>query len=196
MGRAYHRLRESLLSSDSWDAAGKGGKRAARRTAQSSAAKRRERSILPPAASGGGAEPGFARPEPAAAQGAESSYDAIAELYDPWSRSVTEDIDFYVAEARKAGGPVVELGVGTGRIAIPTAQAGIRVIGVDSSPGMLEVCREVARSSGVAELLDLRIGDLRDPPVTETVGLVTCPFRAFLHLHDDEERLEALRAAH
>ena len=39
-----------------------------------------------------------------------SPYDAIAELYDPWSRSVTEDVPFYVAEARKAGGPVVELG--------------------------------------------------------------------------------------
>jgi ubiquinone/menaquinone biosynthesis C-methylase UbiE len=70
-----------------------------------------------------------------------SEYDAIAELYDPWSRSVTEDIDFYVAEARKAGGPVVELGVGTGRIAVPVAAAGVPVIGVDSSAGMLEVCR-------------------------------------------------------
>ena len=38
---------------------------------------------------------------------AASPYDAIAELYDPWSRSVTEDVPFYVAEARKAGGPVV-----------------------------------------------------------------------------------------
>ena len=52
-----------------------------------------------------------------------SVYDAIAELYDPWSLSVTEDVPFYVAEARKAGGPVVELGVGTGRIAVPTAVA-------------------------------------------------------------------------
>src|SRR5688500_891313 len=114
MGRAYHRPCDAPLSSGSWDAAGKGGKRAARRTALS-AAKRRERGILPPAASGGAAEPGFARLEPAAAQGSESSYDSIAELYDPWSRSVTEDVDFYVAEAHKAGGgPVVELGVGTG----------------------------------------------------------------------------------
>jgi predicted RNA methylase len=64
-----------------------------------------------------------------------SVYDAIAELYDPWSRSVTEDVSFYVEEAERAGSPVVELGVGTGRIAVPTAAAGIRVIGVDSSPG-------------------------------------------------------------
>jgi SAM-dependent methyltransferase len=124
-----------------------------------------------------------------------SSYDAIAALYDPWSRSVTEDVDFYVAEARKAGGPVVELGVGTGRIAVPTAVAGVPVIGVDSSRGMLEVCRRRAEEAGVAHLLDLRVGDLRSPPVDERVRLVTSPFRALLHLHSDPERLGALRAA-
>lgn len=126
---------------------------------------------------------------------ANSAYDAIAGLYDPWSVSVTEDVSFYVAEAKRAGGPIVELAVGTGRIAVPTAAAGIRVIGVDSSPGMLEVCRERAELAGVAELLDLRLGDLAEPPVEERVRLVTCPFRSYLHLLSDEERLRALRAA-
>ena len=64
-----------------------------------------------------------------------SPYDSIARLYDPWSVSVTEDVGFYVDLALEAGGPVVELGVGTGRIAVPTAAAGVRVIGVDSSRG-------------------------------------------------------------
>jgi SAM-dependent methyltransferase len=125
-----------------------------------------------------------------------SSYDAIAALYDPWSRSVTEDVDFYVAEARKARGAIVELGVGTGRIAVPVAQAGVRVIGVDDSEGMLAVCRRRAEEAGVDDLLDLRVGDLRHPPVTERVTLVTCPFRALLHLDSDEERLQALGAVH
>jgi SAM-dependent methyltransferase len=125
-----------------------------------------------------------------------SAYDSIAELYDPWSRSVTEDVSFYVAEARRAGGAVVELAVGTGRIAIPTAAEGISVIGVDSSPGMLEVCRQRAELAGVTELLDLRLGDLAEPPVEEQVRLVTCPFRSYLHLLDDVGRLRALRAAH
>jgi SAM-dependent methyltransferase len=124
-----------------------------------------------------------------------SSYDEIARLYDPWSVSVTEDVGFYVSEARRAAPPVVELGVGTGRIAVPIAAEGIDVIGVDSSPGMLEVCREQAEAAGVAELLDLRLGDLRAPPVYERVELVLCPFRSFLHLHRDEERLAALSAA-
>jgi SAM-dependent methyltransferase len=124
-----------------------------------------------------------------------SAYDAIARLYDPWSVSVTEDVAFYVSEAKRAGGPIVELAVGTGRIAIPTAAEGISVIGIDSSPGMLEVCRERAELAGVAELLDLRLGDLLEPPADERVGLVTCPFRSYLHLQGDDERLRALRAA-
>jgi SAM-dependent methyltransferase len=126
-----------------------------------------------------------------------SLYDSIAELYDPWSRSVTEDVGFYVEEAvaRAGAGAVVELGVGTGRIAVPTAAQGIRVIGVDSSPRMLEVCRQRAELAGVSELVDLRLGDITAPPVEERVGLVTCPFRSFLHLLDDGTRLRALRAS-
>ena len=124
-----------------------------------------------------------------------SAYDSIARIYDPWSVSVTEDVSFYVAEAKRAGGPVVELAVGTGRIAVPTAVAGVRVIGVDSSRGMLDVCRERAELAGVSELLDLRLGELDDPPVEERVRLVTCPFRSYLHLLTDDDRLRGLGAA-
>jgi SAM-dependent methyltransferase len=124
-----------------------------------------------------------------------SAYDAIARLYDRWSTGVVEDISFYVEEALASGGQVVELGVGTGRIAIPTAMAGVHVIGVDSSAGMLAVCAEQARRAGVGPRLELREGDLRRPPVGERVPLVTCPFRAYLHLSSDEQRLEALAAA-
>jgi SAM-dependent methyltransferase len=123
-----------------------------------------------------------------------SAYDRIARLYDPWSVSVVEDVGFYVDEARRSGGPVVELGVGTGRIAIPIALAGIEVIGVDASEGMLEVARERAELVGVT--VDLRFGDLRDPPVAGTFPLVVCPFRSLLHMQTDADRRAALRAVH
>ena len=71
-------------------------------------------------------------------------YDRIASFYDPWSRSVTEDVGFYVDEALASGGPVVELAVGTGRSRCPSPEAGIDVIGVDSSPAMLAVARAAA----------------------------------------------------
>jgi SAM-dependent methyltransferase len=122
-------------------------------------------------------------------------YDRIAGIYDPWSRSVREDVDFYVEHALEVHEPVVELAVGTGRIAIPIAAAGVRVIGVDSSPGMLAVARAAATEAGLADLLDLRVGDLRKPPVPERVELVICPFRSLLHMETEEEKLRALRAA-
>lgn len=121
-----------------------------------------------------------------------SPYDAIAELYDPWSASVVEDVGFYLGEARRSRGPVVELGVGTGRIAIPIAAEGIRVIGVDSSRGMLDVCARRAALAGVD--VDLRLGDLREPPVRERVPLVICPFRSLLHMHTDDDRRGVLGA--
>jgi SAM-dependent methyltransferase len=122
-------------------------------------------------------------------------YDRIAAIYDPWSRSVTEDVGFYVDRALASGGPVVELAVGTGRIAIPIARAGIDVIGVDTSPGMLAVARAAAEAAGVAGHLDLRLGDLREPPVSERVPLVICPFRSLLHMETEDEKLRALVSA-
>jgi len=121
-----------------------------------------------------------------------SPYDAIAELYDPWSASVVEDVGFYLDESRRSGGPVVELGVGTGRIAVPIAADGIRVIGVDSSRGMLDVCARRAALAGVE--LDLRVGDLREPPVHEHVPLVICPFRSLLHMQTNDDRRRVLAA--
>lgn len=122
-------------------------------------------------------------------------YDRIARFYDPWSRSVTEDVSFYVEQALASGGPVVELAVGTGRIAVPIAEAGIAVIGVDASPEMLAIAREAAEAAGVGVLVDLRVGDLRKPPVHERVPLAICPFRSLLHMETEREKLRALTAA-
>jgi SAM-dependent methyltransferase len=122
-----------------------------------------------------------------------SPYDAIARVYDPWSAGVVEDVEFYVEEAVASGGPVVELACGTGRIAVPIAKAGVRVIGVDGSAAMLNVAREYAARERVE--LDLRVGDMREPPVDERVPLVLIPFRSLLHMTTEEDRLRALRAA-
>ena len=120
-----------------------------------------------------------------------SAYDEIARLYDPWSRSVVEDVAFYVDEAVRSGGPVLELGVGTGRIAVPIGAAGVEIVGVDLSEGMLAVARERAELAGVA--VDLRLGDMREPPVEGTFPLVAVPFRSLLHMETDRDRRAVLR---
>src|SRR3954454_16251360 len=110
-----------------------------------------------------------------------SWYEGWADRYAEWSDGVTADVPFYVGLARDADGPLVELAVGNGRVAIPVAQAtGRRVIGIDSSPAILAHARERAVEVGVE--LDLREGDIRDFELEEPAGLIYCPGRSLLHL--------------
>lgn len=107
--------------------------------------------------------------------------EAFSSRYEEWSAHMEADISFYVDLAREASGPLVELAVGNGRVAIPVALAtGNPVIGIDSSPAMLEQARSRASEAGVD--LDLREGDMRDIAIDEQAGLIYCPFRALLHL--------------
>ncbi len=110
-----------------------------------------------------------------------SWYDAWADRYEDWTDGMSADVPFYVELARQADGPLVELAVGTGRVAIPVAQAtGRRVIGIDSSQGMLSQARLRAVEAGVE--LDLREGDMRDFEIEEPAALIYCPGRSLLHL--------------
>lgn len=110
-----------------------------------------------------------------------SWYEGFADVYDTWSAHVTADVAFYVGLARDAEGPIVELAVGNGRVAIPVAQAtGRRIIGIDSSPAMLAQARARAGEAGVD--LDLHLGDMRDLTLEEPAAFFYCPFRSLLHL--------------
>jgi ubiquinone/menaquinone biosynthesis C-methylase UbiE len=107
--------------------------------------------------------------------------EAFARCYDEWSADMTADVPFYVSLAQEAAGPLVELAVGSGRVAVPVALAtGRPVIGIDSSPAMLAQARERAAAAGVE--LDLLEGDMRDLELDEPAALVYCPYRALLHL--------------
>jgi SAM-dependent methyltransferase len=110
-----------------------------------------------------------------------SDYEAFASIYDDWSAHMTEDVPFYVELARAAEGPIVELAVGNGRVAIPVArETGRKVIGIDRSPAMLAQARERAAAAGVN--VELREGDIRDLELAEPAALIYCPFRSLLHL--------------
>lgn len=105
---------------------------------------------------------------------------------------MTEDIPFYVELALAAGGRVLEVGVGSGRIAVPIALAGVPVVGVDSSRVMLDLARERAAPHAIE--LELVHADMRALPDLGRFALVIVPFRAFLHLRDHAERLAVLRS--
>ena len=113
--------------------------------------------------------------------------EAFADRYDEWAAHMTEDVAFYVGLARESDGPIVELAVGNGRVAIPVAQAtGRPVIGIDTSPAMLAQAR--ARAAEAAVELELHEGDMRELTLGEQAGLIYCPFRGLLHLQTWADR--------
>jgi len=114
-----------------------------------------------------------------------SEYDAWAPVYDAWAADMTEDVAHYVSLAREADGPIVELMVGSGRVAIEVVrQSGKPVLGIDWSPAMLEIARE--RSLGLP--LELRLGDVRELELKEPAALIYVPYRSLLHLHGWQEK--------
>jgi SAM-dependent methyltransferase len=130
----------------------------------------------------------------------ENQYDTIAnfaEFYDSTPLYMERrDIGFYVEEGRASGGPVLELGCGTGRVLLPTAGAGVAITGLDGSANMLERCRAklAAEPEDVRRRTELVRGDLASFELGRQFALITIPFRPFQHLLTVEEQLGCLRA--
>ena len=126
---------------------------------------------------------------------ADSTFDQWAEIYDSVYSYVVEDIPFYVEEALNADGPVLELGCGTGRVAIPIAEAGVDIVALDSSAAMLEATRrKMGRLKDGSGSLTLVQADMRDFSLdrAEGFGLVIIPFRGFLSLLSVPDEVSAL----
>ncbi|MBV9946527.1 MAG: class I SAM-dependent methyltransferase [Myxococcales bacterium] len=130
---------------------------------------------------------------------------SLAHYEDPAYYTATyarrlEDVAFYVSLAARARGPVLEYGVGNGRIALPIARHGARVVGVDHSGPMLDDLRARLRDepADVAARVRLVRGDMRRVRVEGRFALVLCPFNAALHLYErrDVERFLARVQAH
>ncbi|MBN1900436.1 class I SAM-dependent methyltransferase [Candidatus Sumerlaeota bacterium] len=114
-----------------------------------------------------------------------------ANFYDYYSLGIPGDVEFYVDEAKKAGSPVLEIGCGTGRILIPTAQAGISITGLDRAPSMLDILRNKITDldKNTQSRIQIVEGDMRDFSLKEKFKLVTIPYRAFLHLLTSEDQI-------
>ena len=130
---------------------------------------------------------------------AHDGYAAIAELYEavPLYRE-RPDVAFYVGAARDSGGPVLEIGCGTGRVLIPTAQAGVDIVGLDASPEMLEILRRRLREQApdVQARVQLVEGDMRRFSLDRRFRLVTIPFRPFQHLLTVTDQLACLSSVY
>lgn len=129
-----------------------------------------------------------------------SSYDHIPGfglLYDGVpAYAARPDVAFYVAQAERSGGRVLELGCGTGRILLPMARAGLTVAGLDGSREMLARCEARLRDEPgeVRGRVTLHHGDARAFDLGETFGLVAAPFRIMQHLVTLDDQLAFLGA--
>ena len=100
-----------------------------------------------------------------------------------------EDVAFYVTLASAAGGPVLEYGIGNGRIAVPIARHGVSVVGIDHSKPMLEDLRaRLAREpSPVKRRVRAIRADMRRKRLGQVFPLVICPFNTALHLYSRQD---------
>jgi SAM-dependent methyltransferase len=125
------------------------------------------------------------------------SYLIAAKYYDDaYAAMRLVDAPFYVDLAKQTGGPVLEIGCGTGRVLLDTARAGIEIHGLDQSAPMLAVLKEKIASEepAVRERITLHAGDMRDFHLDKKFPLVTIPFRPMQHMFTVEDQVAALKS--
>ena len=130
---------------------------------------------------------------------AEVEYERFADIYSVWTStapSARANHSFYLDAYRSADGLVCELGVGDGRIAVDAASQGRAIIGVDSSPAMLALCRERAERAGVSGLMTLIEADFRTFQLPSPAGLIALPYHSIGHLQSMDDKHAALRQIH
>lgn len=124
-----------------------------------------------------------------------AEYDSFSDIYAVWTdtaASARANLAFYVDACLAMGGPVVELGVGDGRIAVEVAVRGRDVVGVDLSAAMLDRCRRRAEDAGVLDRLTLLCADFRHFQLETPAGLITLPYHSLGHLLALDDKRQAV----
>ena len=126
-------------------------------------------------------------------------YAPIADIYDFSYEDFTEDVDFYENLAQAVDGPILELGAGTGRVAVPLAEAGYEVTGIDTSPAMLARARAnlAATTLPKGASLELLDGDMMAFDLGRKFGLIIVAANTLQHLlttRDQRDCFERVRA--
>jgi SAM-dependent methyltransferase len=127
-------------------------------------------------------------------------YDSLSRFYDLENADFVEDLDFWVGLAKDSGGPVLELGCGSGRATQQIARAGVAIVGLDNSEPMLALARaKLNRKPELAARATLVHGDMTNFDLsslfTVHCSLIICPFNTFMHLTTTAEQLALLSCA-
>lgn len=125
-----------------------------------------------------------------------TDFDRFARFYDLDYEPFQDDVPLYLGFAERTGGPLLELGCGTGRLLVPLARAGFEVTGVDMSTAMLEIARRKVTSARLTDRVTLVQADMREIQLTQRFRLAFVAINSFMHLTALEDQLAALRAVH
>lgn len=127
-----------------------------------------------------------------------AEFDAWAAYYDVIHQGLPGEAEFYTGQAVRLGGKTLELGCGTGRVAIAMAMSGVDVTGLDHSKAMLAVCGAKLEAVGPTKgALRLVHGDMSDFDLGEAFDFIAMPYRSFMHLDRPAQQrrcLERVRA--
>lgn len=120
-------------------------------------------------------------------------YATIARFYDAENRDKTDDIPFYLQLAEDHGGPIMDIGCGTGRVMIPLAQAGYEAHGIDNEPEMLERGRQIKARADFGERMHFHEGDALTYDLDTRFKLMLVPYNGLMHFHDQDDQITLLR---
>lgn len=126
-------------------------------------------------------------------------YDELAFIYDNWAAAdpaAKSSADFYIRLGLAQSGEIVELGIGTGRIALKLAAKGKRITGIDISDEMLSACRYKAQQLYVDDVIRLMKSDIRDFDLPLPVSLIYLPFRTIGHLLNHQDKLDLFKSVY
>ncbi len=135
----------------------------------------------------------YSAPHSPTASSDSSPYDELAEYYDLVHAHVKDDIPFYLSLARETGGPILELGCGSGRTLIPLVEAGYETVGLDNSRPMLERAKERILASGLENSVRLIEAAMIDFDLGQRFALITVPFNTWMHLPGRQAQIASLR---
>lgn len=121
-------------------------------------------------------------------------YDTIARYYDAENAEMIEDLGFYSALAGEFGGPVLDIGCGTGRVMLHLAQEGCRAVGIDlSEPMLARGRRKLDLMPDLKPVVTFVQADALDFNINETFKLIVVPYNGFMHFSEQADQLKALR---
>jgi SAM-dependent methyltransferase len=123
-----------------------------------------------------------------------ADFDRFARFYDLDYEPFQDDVALYQGFAEMTGGPLLELGCGTGRLLVPLARAGFAITGVDMSAKMLDVARQKVALSGLSERIQIVQADMRQVDLPQRFRMAFIAINSFMHLTTLEDQLAALQA--